>query len=332
MTLRAVAGGSGGGGDVTASSTTTFTNKTIDANGTGNSISNLETADFAANVIDTDGTLAANSDTRIATQKAVKTYAATAAQGTLADSALQADDIGVSVQGYDAVLAGTTASFTTTDETKLDYITATGAVDLDSIKTRVEDLDASVVLRGSWDASGGTFPGGGTAQAGSSYIVSVAGTVDSVAFALNDRIIAIADNASTTTFAANWFKADYTDQVLSVNGSTGAVTISTISGNAGTATALATTRAIYGNNFDGTAALTQVIASTYGGTGNGFTKFSGATSTEKTYTVLDATCTIPCSSTTGVTGADAVTNIMSLTQAEYNAIGAPNASTLYVIT
>lgn len=53
----------------------TLTNTTIDANGTGNSISNLETADFATNVIDTDGTLAANSDTRLATQKAVKTYA-----------------------------------------------------------------------------------------------------------------------------------------------------------------------------------------------------------------------------------------------------------------
>ena len=35
---------------------------------------------------------------------------------------------------------------------------------------------------------------------------------------------------------------------------------------------------------------------------------------------------------TGVTGADAVTNIMSLTQAEYDAIGTPNSSTLYFIT
>jgi len=39
----------------------------------------------------------------------------------------------------------------------------------------------------------------------------------------------------------------------------------------------------------------------------------------------------PASDPTGVTGADAVTNIMSLTQAEYDAI-TPNASTLYVIT
>lgn len=61
-----------------AASTKIFTNTTFDANGTGNSISNLETADFATNVIDTDGTLAANSDTRIATQKAVKTAIAAA--------------------------------------------------------------------------------------------------------------------------------------------------------------------------------------------------------------------------------------------------------------
>ena len=35
---------------------------------------------------------------------------------------------------------------------------------------------------------------------------------------------------------------------------------------------------------------------------------------------------------TGVTGADIVTNMMSLTQAEYDAIGSPDASTFYIIT
>lgn len=38
------------------------------------------------------------------------------------------------------------------------------------------------------------------------------------------------------------------------------------------------------------------------------------------------------SDATGITGADAVTNIVSLTQAEYNAIASPSATTLYVIT
>src|SRR5690606_22665077 len=80
------------------------------------------------------------------------------------------------------------------------------------------------VLKGEWEASAGTFPGGGTAQPGDSWIVSTGGTVGGVAFTADDRIIAITDNASTTVYAANWHKADYTDLVTSVNGRTGAVT------------------------------------------------------------------------------------------------------------
>ncbi|QOG20470.1 hypothetical protein [Bradyrhizobium sp. SEMIA] len=55
-----------------ASLTQTLIGKTIDA--ASNTISNLTTATFAANVIDTDVALAANSNARIATQKAVKAY------------------------------------------------------------------------------------------------------------------------------------------------------------------------------------------------------------------------------------------------------------------
>lgn len=63
--------------NATASSTTTFTNKTIDANGTGNSISNLEVADFKAAAVVTEAdTIAANdNDTTIPTSAAVKAYA-----------------------------------------------------------------------------------------------------------------------------------------------------------------------------------------------------------------------------------------------------------------
>ena len=59
---------------VTAASTNAFTNKTLDAAGTGNSLTFLATANFAVNVIDTDTALTANSDTRLASQKAVKAY------------------------------------------------------------------------------------------------------------------------------------------------------------------------------------------------------------------------------------------------------------------
>jgi len=71
---------------------------------------------------------------------------ATTAQGAKADTALQPADIGVSVQGYSAVLAGSTASFTTADETKLDGIETGATADQTGaqIKTAYEaELDTN---------------------------------------------------------------------------------------------------------------------------------------------------------------------------------------------
>src|SRR6056300_1762069 len=62
-----------------ASSTITFTNKTFDANGTGNSISNIEVADLASGVLDTDLNSVAGTDTTLASAKAIKTYVDTVA-------------------------------------------------------------------------------------------------------------------------------------------------------------------------------------------------------------------------------------------------------------
>ena len=64
-----------GGGDVTASSTTTFTNKTIDANGTGNSITNIETDDISATTLITSSEIGTTAtDAQVPTWKAVKDY------------------------------------------------------------------------------------------------------------------------------------------------------------------------------------------------------------------------------------------------------------------
>lgn len=79
--------------------------------------------------------------------------------------------------------------------------------------------------KGNWDASSGSFPGAGAALSGWAYIVTTGGTVDGVSFAEGDRLIAIADSASTTTFAANWFKDDNTDLVTSVASKTGIVVL-----------------------------------------------------------------------------------------------------------
>jgi len=54
--------------------TDTLTNKTIDANGTGNSISNLETADLAAGVLNVSTTMTGASDTQVPSALAIKTY------------------------------------------------------------------------------------------------------------------------------------------------------------------------------------------------------------------------------------------------------------------
>lgn len=117
-------------------------------------------------------------------------------------------------------------------------------------------------------------------------------------------------------------------------GTPSAIVLTNASGTAssltsGHATALSTPRAIYGNNFDGSAALTQVIASTYGGTGNGFTKFSGPASAEKTFTIPNTSCVL-VGSATAETGTSSIINMVSLTQAAYNAL-TPVSTTLYVI-
>jgi hypothetical protein len=71
---------------VTADSTNTLTNKTFDANGTGNSLSNIEVADFAASALATDVATATSS--QLVTGEKIKTYvdAAVAGLGQLVGS------------------------------------------------------------------------------------------------------------------------------------------------------------------------------------------------------------------------------------------------------
>jgi len=108
---------------------------------------------WALRTLDTDGTLAANSDTRIATQKATKTYvdakvaglswkqavrAATTAAGTLATSFENADVIdGVTLATGDRILVKNQA---TASENGIYVVAATGA------PTRATDADAGAEL------------------------------------------------------------------------------------------------------------------------------------------------------------------------------------------
>jgi hypothetical protein len=146
---------------------------------------------------------------------------------------------------------------------------------------------------------------------------------------LRDATISVTDGTTTKALNLNdtlTFTAG-TNVSLSVNGTTGAVTI-----NASQPTSVATLttpRAIYGNSFDGSAALTQIIASTYGGTGNGFTKFTGPTTAERTFTLPDASSTILVSGgALGTPSSGTVTNLTGTASININGtVGATTATT-----
>lgn len=88
----------------------TLTNKTINAS--SNTISNLATSMFAANVVDTDGTFAANSDSRLPTQKAVKTGLATKRTSSTIDF--------VSLEDFGGVGDGVTSDQDAYDDARAD--------------------------------------------------------------------------------------------------------------------------------------------------------------------------------------------------------------------
>jgi len=129
------------------------------------------------------------------------------------------------------------------------------------------------------------------------------------------KFVLAAPNASA---GAPTFRAIVASDIPTLNQST-----------TGSAATLTTTRAIYGNNFDGSAALTQIIASTYGGTGNGFTKFTGATTTERTYTLPDASSTIVVQGgALGTPSSGTVTNLTGTASININGtVGATTANT-----
>ena len=94
---------------ITASSSATLTNKTIDANGTGNSITNLEVADFAAAaiVIESEGIGSNDNDTTIPTSAAVKDYVDTNLTAQDLDLAGDSGTGAVDLDSQSLTIAGT---------------------------------------------------------------------------------------------------------------------------------------------------------------------------------------------------------------------------------
>src|SRR5210317_361548 len=129
----------------TASSSTTFTNKTIDANGTGNSITNLEVADLASGVLDTDLSSVSASDDTLASAKAIKSYVDTEIGGistvlTIRDDSSTTDSVTI---GTDTLsFAGGAALTSTVTDNTVTFDVADGEV------TNAKLQNSSITLNG----------------------------------------------------------------------------------------------------------------------------------------------------------------------------------------
>ena len=177
--------------------------------------------------------------------------------------------------------ATTLAATTVTSKLLTGFVSASGTVSAsDSILSALNKIDGNVVALQ-------------TAYAGTNIAGGVLGSVPYQS-AINATTL-LAPNITTTK--------KYLTQTG--NGSNGAAPVwnallaadvptlnQDTTGTAAKATILATARNIYGNSFDGSAALAQIISATYGGTNNAFTQFTGPTTSIKTFTLPDANATL----------------------------------------
>ena len=115
-------------------------------------------------------------------------------------------------------------SLSAADKAKLDFITVTGAADLDQMQQDIAALDGARINKGTFSPSLGVFPGGGTAQDGWTWIAIDDGVIDGMDIKADDAVVAVVDNAGTGT-AADWHLQDNSDKVNSVNGKIGTVVL-----------------------------------------------------------------------------------------------------------
>jgi hypothetical protein len=112
-----------------------------------------------------------------------------------------------------------------------------------------------------------------------------------------DRIYALPDASGAIALLTNSLNIGTT--AIALNRAAAAQVLTGITSIDGSAGSLTNSRNIYGGAFNGTADVTGIIASTYGGTGNGFTKFSGPTTAEKTFILPNASDTLAALGTVG---------------------------------
>ena len=248
--------------------TDTFTNKTIDANGTGNSITNLEVADLASGVLDTDITSVSGSDDTLASAKAIKTYVD--AQVTASDLDFATDDstaLSIDLDSESLQVSGganisTSGSGNTitialdTALTGLSSVTSTALVtnSISSSDSTAVRIDDALNVDGALDVGAG-FTISNTTSITSIVDEDAMGSDSATALATQQSIKAYADTKAVLTGSTNNTITTVTgahaiqgESALTFDGSTlavtGAVTISgdlTVSGDTTTVSTTNTT-------------------------------------------------------------------------------------------
>lgn len=151
-----------------------------------------------------------------------------------ADATILKDaDIGVTVQGYSAVLAGTTASFTTADETKLDGIAAGAEVNVNADWNAVSG-DAQILNKPTLYSDASVDTHLNTSTAISTQILSWTGTDYDWINQPGGSALTVQDEGSTLTSAAT--SLNFTGAGVTATNTGGAVTIDIPGGGGGGST------------------------------------------------------------------------------------------------
>lgn len=204
-----------------ASDSLTFTNKTFDANGTGNSLSNVEIADFASGVFKDEDGMDSDSASAIASQQSIKAYVD--AQVTAQDLDISADSgsniaidldsevlavsggsgISTSITGNAVTIAGddaTTSAKGVASFASADFSVSSGAVSIASIGNSQIDNSSISVTDGTTASS--VDLGGTLTFSGVSNETTVAQSGGTVTIGLPDSVTIAGDltvNGSMTT-------------------------------------------------------------------------------------------------------------------------------------
>jgi hypothetical protein len=231
-----------------ASDTLTFTNKTFDANGTGNSITNIEVADFASGVVDTDISTVSASDDTLASAKAIKAYV----DGEISSLSTTTISEGNSSVDVDDGAGGAGQVIVTVDGNNELVINDTSAT-----------FSGSVIVSGDFTVNGTT-----TTLASENKIITDAlielgnGTTgvpaNDAGFVIergdsNNAFIGFDESEDKFRMGTGTFTGSSTGNLTITTGTLLANLEGAVTGNASTATTLQTARTIGGVSFNGSA-------------------------------------------------------------------------------